>query len=219
MHRSIRALAAAAALVIAVAACSGTSSPAPSASPGPSASAAPSGGTAASAAPSAAPSATPEPSVDRHAAPDLEALLADEIGGVALSKVSLSGADFVAGGTAAGQAQLTTLLEQLGRTAADLTVAEAHDPGGRLVFQEGLFRVVGADPRQLLDLWVTAQQAATGNRIQVATTTVAGRELTHLIDPSVQVRGNTYVFADGDTLWLILADDTALLEEALGKVR
>jgi hypothetical protein len=91
MDRSFRTLAAAAALLTVLAACNATASPSPSASP------APSGGGPASAAPSAVPSAseTPEPSVDRHGVPDLEARLPDEIGGVALDKVSLTGPDFM----------------------------------------------------------------------------------------------------------------------------
>jgi len=214
MYRSLRALAAGAALVTVLAACGATASPAPSSS------ADPSSGAAASASPSNGPvaSPTPVPSVDSHGASDLEARLPDEIGGVALSKVSLTGADFMKLGDEAGQAQMTAFLAELGRTAGNLTVAEAYDPAGVLVFKEGLFRVAEADPVQLLDLWVASQQAATSNRLQVSNSTVAGRSVTRLTDPTREVGGTTYAFADGDTLWLIAADDTTLLEEALGKV-
>jgi hypothetical protein len=206
MNRSIRALVATAALA--------------TASPAPSTSAAPSGGAAASASPSTGPvaSPTPVPSVDAHGASDLEALLPDEIGGVTLSKVSLTGADFLKLGDEAGQSQMSTFLAELGRTADHLTVAEAYDPAGILVFKEGLFRVAEADPVKLLDLWVASQQAATSNRLQVSNSTVAGRPLTRLTDPTREVGGSTYAFAEGDTLVLIAADDTALLEEALGKI-
>ncbi len=135
-----------------------------------------------------------------------------------MEKVRLTGDDFMKLGGETGQGQMTTLLGQLGKTAADLTVAEAYDPAGLLVFKEGLFRVAGADPVQLLGQWVSSQQAATANRLQVSNTTVAGRDLTRIVDPSRQVATTTYAFADGDTLWLILADETTLLEEALGKV-
>ena len=214
MDRSFRAVAAGAVLVAVLAGCGSTAAPSPSAA------ADLPGGATASASPSAASAAspTPEPSVDRHGAADLEARLPDEIAGVALARVSLTGTDFMSLGDEAGQSQMGSFLAGLGKTAADLAVAEAYDPAGILVFKEGLFRVAGADPVQLLDLWVASQQAATSNRLQVSNTTVAGRSVTRLTDPSREVGGTTYAIADGDTLWLIAADDAALLEEALGKI-
>lgn len=216
MDRSLRTIAAVAALLTALAACNAAASPSPS----PSASPSPSGGAAASGSPSAAPSVSesPEPVVDYHGAPDLEARLPDEIGGVALAKVSLTGPDFMKLGTPTGQGQMTSLLTELGRTPDDLAVAEAYDPSQILTFKEGLFRVAGADTVQLLGLWVASQQAAESNRLQVSNTTVSGRDLTRITDPSIDVGGTTYAFAEGDTLWLIATDDQALLEEALAKV-
>jgi hypothetical protein len=178
-----------------------TPSPSPSASPSP--------------VPSTAASATPEPSLDLHGAPDLEARLVDEVGGVEMTSVSLTGPDVLASGGAEGREQLLGLLDALGRTVDDLTVAQAHDPAGALVFQQGLFRVAGADPTELLTLWVAAQQAATQNRVRVSNTTVDGVDLTLVEDPTRPVGGRTYAFADGDILVLILADDEALLSEAL----
>jgi hypothetical protein len=220
MQRHPRSLAVPAALLtLVLAACGSTATPSPATSASP----APSGSASASPSPSTgvagSPSPTPEPSVDLHGASALETRLADEIGGTTLSKVSLTGADFIAIGGQTGAQEMAGLLGELGRTSGDLTVAQAYDPTGILVFQEGLFRVVGADPVQLLTLWVASQQAATQNRLQVSTTTVGGRDLTHLVDPTREVRANTYALADGDTLWLILADDTTLLEEAVGKIQ
>lgn len=179
--------------------CGATATPSPSPSP----------------APSTEPSATPEPSVDLHGAPDLEARLVGEVGGVELTSVSLTGPDVLATGSAEGREQLLGLLGALGRTADDLTVAQAYDPAGALVFQQGLFRVAGADPTELLTLWVASQQAATQDRVRVSNTTVDGVDLTLIEDPTRPVGGRTYAFADGDTLVLILADDEALLSEAL----
>jgi hypothetical protein len=156
--------------------------------------------------------------VERHGVPALEEQLVDEIGGTPLSRISLSGADFIALGTDAGRQQIAILLGELDRSIADLTVAQAYDPSGSIVFQEGLFRVAGADPVRLLSQWVASQQAAERNRLVVSNVTVAGRDLTRLLDPTRELGRNSYAFADGDTLWIIRADDMALLEEALGEV-
>lgn len=213
MTRHLRTLAAVAALVTVLAACGGSASPSPSASAG-----AASPSPAASTTPSPAASETPEPSVDRNGVPELEALLPEEIGGVALTRLSMTGEDFMALGTEVGRSQMRGMLTELGATVADLSIAEAHDPGGALVFRQGLFRVAGADPAQLLAVWVAAQQAAMQNRLAVTNVTVGGRDLTKLSDVTVEVAGTTYAFVEGDTLWLIMVDDQALLEEALSKV-
>lgn len=153
--------------------------------------------------------------MDRHGAPELEALLPDEIGGTTLAKLSLNGEDFLALGGETGRGQVEALLGELGKTPADLSVAEAHDPAGVLVSKAGIFRVAGADPVELLDLWVASQQAATQNRIRVSNATVSGLAMTVLTDPSVEVGGTTYAWADGDMIRLVLTDDGAHLEEAI----
>jgi nucleoid-associated protein YgaU len=206
-HVPLALLAAAAALL--VAACGASASPAASAAPS----------TAPIASPSPVPSGaadSPAPSVDLHGAPDLEARLPHTVGSTELSAVSLSGDTFLSTGDTASQGQLRDMLSKLGRTPADLSVAEAHDPTGRLVYQLGLFRVAGADAFSLESAWIAAQQAADANRLKVTQETIAGRQVTHLADPARVVGGDTYVVAMGDTLVLVLADDTTLVEETLG---
>src|SRR5512135_1301277 len=89
-------------LVLVLAAC-GANGAAPSSAASPSASTgalAPVG--------SAGASDSPAPSVDIHGAADLEARLPDQIGGTTLTKVSLTGADFLSTGTSAEQGDLET---------------------------------------------------------------------------------------------------------------
>ena len=166
--------------------------------------------------PSASP--TPEPSVDLHGAPELEARLLDSVAGTTLSKFSLTGEDFLKTGTGPEPALLTGMLGQLGKTPADLTIAEAHDPSGVLVFDEGLFRVAGADPDRLLAAWIAAQQAAVSGRLQVSQTTVGSTAMTRLLDPTKEEGGSTYALAKGDTIYLILADDPTVLQDAVGQL-
>jgi hypothetical protein len=202
--------------MLVVAGC-GSTVPAPSLRPSPQPSAAPSAQPPASPSPpgTVAPSESLAPSPNLHGAPELEDRLPDRAATVVLSKVSLTGEDFYAIGTSVGQGQVDSLLAELDAVLADLSVAQAADPGGHLVLQIGVFRIKGVDPTRLLDAWVSSQQAAMRNRLQVSLTDVAGRHLARLLDPSRDVGGSTYAFAVGDTIYLVLADDADLLAEVL----
>jgi hypothetical protein len=195
-------------LAVAVGGCGATSSPSPepSASPG------------AAVSPSASPSASPEPSVDRPGAPDLEARLPTSVGGTPLTSVSLTGEAFMSTGGETSRAQLTAMLGELGRSTADLTVAQAADPTGVLDFQAGLLRVAGAAPELLLDEWVAAQQVATSDGFQVSNVEVGGHASTKLVDPTHADGGATNAFADGDTLVIVRAVDEALVAEVFSAI-
>lgn len=210
-------------LVLAVVAACGTSS-----APGPTAGASlPPASPASPAAPASAPASsvpaspapeTPEPSVDRHGVPGLEALLPASVGGVALERLSLTGADFHALGTDDSRARLDDMLEALGRTLADLAVADAGDPTGRAVLEVGILRVAGSEPARLLSEWAASNQAVKPGQIAVTSATIDGRRLTKLVDSTRPVGGSTYAFAIGDTIFLVAADDPALLSSALAQL-
>jgi hypothetical protein len=166
----------------------------------------------------AAASDSPAPSVDSHAVPELEALLPAKVGDVELERLSLSGADFYALGTADTQSQLNAMLTALGKTVADLSVADAGDPSGRTVLEIGAFRVAGAKPAQLLSEWVSSNQASNPGNIAVSNETVDGRRLTKLVDRSRDVGATTRAYVKGDTIFLIGADDPALVSAALAQL-
>ncbi len=213
IFRTIALLALAAVLV----AC-GSSAPSAAAVP----SLRPTAGTAASG-PSAIPSPSgptdsPEPSVDSHGVPDLEALLPRTVGGVALERYSLTGKDFYATGTPETQQRLDTFLGILGKTVADLRVGDAGDPSGRAILDVGAFQVVGAKPEQLLSEWVSSTQAAHPGQISVSSTTIGGRALTKLIDGTREVGATTYAYVQGDTIFLVGADDVALVTDAIAQL-
>jgi hypothetical protein len=192
-----------------------TSAPA---SPTPVDSAAPTGSPLPGGSSPAAASESPEPSVDSHAAPELEALLPAKVGDVQLERLSLSGADFYATGLPETQSRLDAMLTALGKTVADLSVADAGDPFGRTVLEIGAFRVAGAKPAQLLSEWVSSNQASNPGNIAVSNETVDGRRLTKLVDRSLDVRATTWVYVKGDTIFLIGADDPALVSAALAQL-
>jgi hypothetical protein len=191
-----------------------SSAVAPSASPAPaSLGSSPSGPTA-----SSGPSDSPEPSVDSHGVPELEALLPAKVGDVALERLSLSGKDFYSTGTAETQARLDTFLASLGKTLTDLRVGDAGDPTGTTVLEVGAFQVLGTTPANLLSEWVASTQAANPGHVSVSNTTIDGRELTKLIDGTRDVGGTTYAYAKGDIVFLIAADDAALVSNALAQL-
>jgi hypothetical protein len=196
-------------VLVAAAGCSTAPSVAPSAA----------GSPPAASVPAASPAESVAPSPNLHGSPDLEARIPDVVANVRLSKVSLTGADFRSTGTATTQGQLDELLAGLNATAADLSVAQGSDPAGILVLQVGVFRVRGAEGNELLTLWVAGQQAALQNRLLVDETDVAGRHVTRLRDPERPVGTATVVFASGDTLYIVLAADEAVRDEALEGIR
>jgi hypothetical protein len=167
----------------------------------------------------AAASPTEAPTPFPHGARDLEARLPEKIGGRPLTRYSYDGRSFIDTGNDQNRTQLTELLGRLGRAPDDLSIAQASDPTGMLTFQEGIFRVVGTQPDVLEPAWIAAQQQATKNRLIQTEATVAGVELTKLVNPDQDVGATTYVVARGDSLVLIRADDSTLVSEALGQLR
>jgi hypothetical protein len=168
--------------------------------------------------PASLPPETPEPSVDSHGVPELEALLPASVGGIALERLSLTGADFYALGTSDSRARLDDMLKGLGRTLADLAVADAGDPTGKAVLEVGALRVAGAEPARLLSEWVASNQAVKPGQIVVTAEALDGRRLTKLVDSTRPVGGSTYAYAIGDTIFLVAADDPAILSSALAQL-
>ncbi len=185
------------------------------ASPSPSAGAVSSPGASAAASSGASPSPTP----DYHAAPALEARLPDSIGGVAMQKISMNGADFLAAGSATGQTDLQTMLQQLGKTTADLFVAETWDPTATSQSQAAIFQVKGADPTKLLSLWVAGQVAATGKKTRVTNVTIAGQRVTRLEDFSADPSRVSYAWSSGDSIVIVGTKDESVVTQVLAAIK
>ena len=116
--------------------------------------------------------------------PELEALLPAKVGDVELERLSLPRRGLLRARDPDTQSQLDAMLTALGKTVADLAVADAGDPSGRTVLEIGAFRVAGAKPAQLLSEWVSSNQASNPGNITVSNETVDGRRLTKLVDRS-----------------------------------
>ena len=171
--------------------------------PQPSAAASPLGGAAAaaSAAPSAAASAAPSP-----AAPVLEAEMPHAVNGTTLTVQSATDATSL-GSTPSNRA-LDAAMTSLGKTPADLEVADAADASGALALSVLGFRVPGVDPAKLrtvvLDAWLSINTPG----VTSSTVTLAGTPATLVAygdsGPS------EYVLVHGDSVLVIETADQSL---------
>ncbi len=210
-------LAASAVLAIMVAACGGSATAAPSA-------AAPS--VAASAAPSVQPSPSPEASAAAAAstAPDasgaipsiglpsfnadknLEALLPTTFGGVTLQKFSMKGAQFLG---QSSNSDLNKAVASLGLSTADVSVAFAADPTGKMDITFAAIRFAGADSGKLLQVF---QAASTASGSLVASVNVGGKDVIKTQDKSGSL---SYFYVRNDVILGVTAKTDAAAGPAL----
>jgi hypothetical protein len=210
-------LAALAVLSIMVAACGGSATAAPSA-------AVPSA--AASVAPSVEPSPSPEASVSPAASAaadasgalpsialpsfnadkDLEALLPSTFGGATLQKFSMKGAQFLGSNP---DPTFNQAITALGLTAADVSVAIAADPTGKMDISFAAIRFAGADSGKLLQVFQAASQA-TGDL--VGSVNVGGKDVIKTKDSSGSF---SYFYVKNDTVLGVTAKTDAAAAPAL----
>lgn len=216
-HRRFAPLAASAALAIIVSACGGSATAAPSAA-SPSA--------AASVAPSVAPSPSPEASATSaestapaasgalpsialpsfNADKDLEALLPGTFGGATLQKFSMKGAQFLSQGS---NSDLDKAVTALGLTTADVSVAVAADPTGKMDVSFAAIRFAGADSGKLLQVFQAASQAA-GDL--VGSMSLGGKNVLKTKDSSGSF---SYFYVRNDVVLGVTAKDDATAATAL----
>jgi hypothetical protein len=158
-------------------------------------------GAAASVVPSAAASAAPSP-----AAPVLEAEMPHAVHGTTLTVQSATDATSL--GTTPSNRALDAAMTSLGKTPADLEVADAADASGALAISVLGFRVAGIDPAKLrtvvLDAWLSINTPG----VTVSTVNLAGTPATMVTygdsGPS------EYVFVHGDSVLVVETTDQSL---------
>ncbi len=148
-------------------------------------------------------SGSPEPS---PAAPELLALLPDAIDGTPLTSGSAIGTD-VLGNDTSGRAMIAAL-ETLGKTPADLQLAQAYDETGTLDCYLVAFRIVGMPATELGPVIVSTWLSGSSPGVSTSTVTLGGRELTKV---SYGADGPvSYVRASGEAVVVIATSDEAL---------
>ncbi len=187
------------ALVLILSACSGSS--AGSAAP-------PSVGLssgAATVAPSTPPSVAPSLTIPSFDLPNddkgLEALLPDKICGAKARKLSFSGDRF----TSMADENFTATLAALGKSAKDVSFAVAGDPsGGDCSTTAGVFRVKGADPSKLREVFLAEAVKGGGTQTQG---NVGGKDV--YINASSSGDTKDYAYFVGDAVFFVAAKDDA----------
>ena len=162
---------------------------------------------------------SPSPSVagsaaSRHADPELEALLPETLGAVALTRESQRGVDLSRESPA-----LETFLDSLGRTLEDFTLASAYSTTGDLEAQVGAWRIRGADTALLMPSFVQAIQASSTTPLTVTEVLEGGRTVTKIGEPGQLTQGPLYAFAREDIVLFVQTTDPALASEALSDLR
>ena len=159
---------------------------------------------------------TPGPSVDPgfsfaipsgfNADTDLEGLLPDEIGGVALTKLSMTGDQFLQDGSAE---DLEETLDALNKQPSDLSVAF----GGNATVVLIAFRVKGVDANTIFQAVVASQEAEdVSNMTDV---TIAGKSAKKLLDST---ETTTYLYLTGDAVVTVTGAGTVLDDATLNEI-
>jgi len=165
-------------------------------------------GATASSAPSA--SASPSPAPVSHVAPDLEALLPHTVEGATLTSQSVVGTTAL--GTDATSLSLIASLKTLGKTPADLEIAEAHDVAGKLSVRLLGFRVKGVKASDVASAIVGSWMANTTGTPTRSSVTIAGHKLTKV---AYAQGGADYVYEGTGVVFDIETTDESLVSKVL----
>ena len=157
------------------------------------------------------------PSVDLpsfNADKELEERLPDEIGGATLTKFSFAGEDMLSGGD---NPEFEAMLEELGASSSDFSVAIAAGQVGTDTVSIGALRVGGIQGDQALDAFIAAGQAG-GEDVDIGEATVGGRSVVTLLDNESSQLGLTYLYASGDVIFFVQSPNEALAAEVIGSL-
>lgn len=157
--------------------------------------------------PSTEPSATPA-----HAALELEAMLPKSVAGVTLSRQSTLGTTGLTGTDPSSQS-LVASLDKLGKTPADMQIAEALDDSTSTDLQIFAFRVTGIKGTTLAQAVIDSYVASGSSGITTARKTISGKAVTHVIYSAGGQ--DDYVFVRGDIVFDVATSDPALAIQAL----
>ena len=129
--------------------------------------------------PSALPSGVPAQSpAGQPASPELDALLPKDIGGTPYVVSTYVATDVF--GDDAGSRAVTAGLRELGKTPADLELAEAYDQNQAVDLYLFAFRLPGADPEVLRSLVLDSWLVAGAEGVTTEEVELGGKTLTHV---------------------------------------
>jgi len=135
-----------------------------------------------------------------HADPALEELLSIEVGGSTLATASRAGAE-----AAEGAGYLTPLLSSLSRTTEDLATALGADPANVMEIVAFAIRIRDVDADDLVTSFL-----ATVGYADAGEATIAGKSVR-----TMPTEWPSYVYATGDTLFVVQTPDPGLAETVI----
>jgi hypothetical protein len=140
---------------------------------------------------------------------ELEAMFPKDLGGEPIQVVSMRGSDFMGQGSSGNE--IGPVLQQLGKTPADLSVAF----GGTMNISVFAFRIQGVAAEQFLNAYIQTAQGAQGTTITEAS--FGGKSVKKVVATGQDA---VYLYLKNDVTWTIggtgLTD--ALLNEAFSKL-
>jgi hypothetical protein len=139
----------------------------------------------------------------------LEELLPDEIAGETVTKLSMTGDQFM--GT--GNAEVEAVLQQFNKTPADLSVAF----GGTAALALIAYQLKGVDGAQFFDAFVAASDDE--GQVTVTDANYSGKAVKKVVSPDSEI-GTVYVYTSGDVMYIVggAGVTDALLTEAFSKI-
>lgn len=138
---------------------------------------------------------------------DLEGILPDDLGGVAIQKLSMTGDQFM--GTGQGTEDMEAVLTALGKAPSDLSVAF----GGNASVVMIAFRVKGVDASAIYQAVVAAQQAEDVSNI--TDVTIGGKSAKKILDSTSTT---SYLYLTGDALVTVTGVGTGLTDTLLNEI-
>jgi hypothetical protein len=181
---------------------------------GPAASSSSSGqSSAASAAASEAPASSgdvPGPSFTEGAVADLEALIPDTVGDLAMQKSSTRGDEFLT--SSDGDPAVAKFVTDLGVSPSDISIAIGFGFSADASSSLGMFvfRASGADTNRLIAAFKEANDSDRETPLVWSNTTVGGKQVESAVDGETTY----YLYAKGDVLFFLSGDPTST-EEAI----
>jgi hypothetical protein len=162
---------------------------------------------------SAAASASADASLPSEAQ-DLEALIPDQLGDLALQKSSMQGTQFLESGEADPETE--QFLQDLGVAPEDIAVAFGFGFSADALSNVGIFvfRAEGADTNRLLDVFKESSNTDRDEPLSWESQTVGGKDVQRTVDPE-QNNQVVYLYATGDILFLVSATEDETAVEAL----
>jgi len=163
------------------------------------------------------PTAKPKPTPTLTPNAALEKKLPNAIRGVKLVKDSYSGKNMP---PASDPRTIPTreLLKNLNAKAANLSVATAADPTGKLALFLNAIRVAKVPTEALFTNYLAVLEKYSQRGIEKGTATLGGKKVTTVVDIDQRDAGSKtvmYMYAKGDIIYVVYTDDKALAANAL----